>query len=307
MSTAGHDQPERGVKSEVTVTEPLTSQPIHTKQPRLLGVNKFFVEKGPAITALALFLSLLQLVLAWWGADDVRKIADSVSTQYVDVFPQNMPKIEELINRTESSLTIITDVAAYGHFSSPSNSDKYRRALEALNAPDRNIRIEILCYDSPTGTNKLREQFAITDFQQYRKEREETFTTYARWHQGWEPQNPEELYTAIIQAGEDMLKRLGSNATTRIVRTSADLPLFMWIRDDKEAIFSLHNYGQSPREDSFRTTDGRFIARLKDIAKAEFERKKHPSSVPPTSAPPVSATAQPSPAPTTATVQSPTP
>jgi hypothetical protein len=309
VSATRDNQPSHDNGGESTITNPAAQQPNHAPQNKLRKFWQLMIDIGPALTVLALFLSIFQLIQASCGARDIRQIANSVSTRYEDVFPNNMPEIIELINRTEHSLTIITDVAAYGHYSSPPNSARYIQALESVNYPDRNIRIEILCYDSETAHKKLADQFAITDFEVYKskKENQETLMTYAKWHNGKVLQNAGEIYDAIIQADDALLISLKSNAVTRVKTTSNDLPIFMWIRDDKEAIFSLHNYGQSPREDSFRTTDERFIARLKAIAKAEFEEPKQISSPPPVTTPPGSAPAQPSPKPSTSAVRSPVP
>jgi hypothetical protein len=277
MSTTRDNQPLEDINGELTALDSTTQQSKPALQSKRQKFWQFWIDRGPALTVLALLLSIFQLIQASCGAQDIKLIADSVSTQYVDIFPKNMPEIIKLINRTEHSLTVITDVAAYGHFSSPPNSANYVRALEALNDPDRNIHIEVLCYNPTKAREKLVEQFGIQDFEAIKfetfKKENKTYKTYLSRHNGEEPQSAGALYTQIIQAGDALMKNLiKSNSTTTVKTTSEDLPIFMWIRDDKEAIFSLHNYGQSPREDSFRTTDARFIARLKEISKAEFDQ-----------------------------------
>src|SRR2546427_168495 len=97
---------------------------------------------GPGLTIAALILSIIQLRQAKRAeqesnetlqkareetqrlADQYKEIAskykdlsESVSTKYETFFPQNMPAIIRLFERTQNSLTVVTDVAAYGHFS----------------------------------------------------------------------------------------------------------------------------------------------------------------------------------------------
>jgi hypothetical protein len=247
------------------------SEPVpHGKWQRF---SRFLVEKGPAITVIALVLSALQFAYAAWSTQQINRIADSISTQYVDVFPNNMPDIISLINRTQKNLTVITDVAAYGHFSSPDNSTEYIRALNDLNNSKKGVQIQILYYEPTKGAHKLAEQFAseISDWKAFTDG--SAYLNYSKYHQGNLPQDAESLYRQIIQAGEKLRTNLqGINSRTKVTTTSDDLQIFMWIRDGEEAMFSLHNYGPNTREDSFKTIDKRFITRLKAIADEEFKK-----------------------------------
>ena len=87
---------------------------------------------------------------------------------------------------------------------------------------------------------------------------------YKKRHESDMPQSMDDLVNQITDAGNDLLKMLKKRGAT-IKETSKDLPIFMWVGDDKEAIFSLHTYGQDPREHSFKTYDPDFIGRLNDI------------------------------------------
>ena len=190
-----------------------------------------------------------------------------------DVFPNNMPEIISQINRTQKSLTVITDVAAYGHFSSPDNSREYIRALNDLNNSRKDVQIKILYYEPAKGKNKLKEQFATeiaswTAFMQG-----DAYLSYVRRHPNDVPKDADALLTQIIGAGEKLKTNLlGINPETKVITTTDDLQIFMWIRDGEEAMFSLHNYGPNTREDSFKSIDKRFITRLEAIADEEFKK-----------------------------------
>jgi hypothetical protein len=238
---------------------------------------------GPSLTVAALLLAIIQLYQANKAernnkraaeetkietqkiADRYKELSILATTQYVDVFPKNMPKIIELIQGTRNSLTVITDVAAYGHFSSPGDSDRYIRELGALSSPERKIEIRLLCYNSNETKRHLKEQFP--DFDVLKESPQ--FDAYKPWHQNDLPQSKDDLINQIDEAGIVFLNSLKTLKPV-IRRTSKELPIFMWISDDKTAIFSLHNYGQSPREHSFTTNDPRFIQRLKEIADEAF-------------------------------------
>lgn len=52
----------------------------------------------------------------------------------------------------------------------------------------------------------------------------------------------------------------------KILETNKDLRTFLWIVDEKNAIFSFNNYGKGNREVSFRTNDKKLIESLLVIA-----------------------------------------
>jgi hypothetical protein len=247
-----------------------TPRDLHVQQQNLKLIRYWHLLTkiiGPSLTVIALLLSIYQLYQANKAEQEIKIIAESISTKYVDVFPKNMPEIIKLIQKTQKSLTVITDVAAYGHFSNPDNSASYTTELEKLSYPNRKIDIKFVCYDSEHTQDSLRKQFG--DFDALKAKNE--FNAYMLWHPNDVPKDMTDLVSQIDEAGialQNSLKKHNDiKVNNIIIKVSKEgLPIFMWISDDQEAIFSLHNYGQSPREDSFRTTDPRFIQRLKEIA-----------------------------------------
>jgi hypothetical protein len=62
-----------------------------------------------------------------------------------------MQDINDLLeNETHQSLTVVVDIAAYAHFSSPSHSYEYVAALDKLSSKN-DIKIRFICYDSDTA------------------------------------------------------------------------------------------------------------------------------------------------------------
>lgn len=215
---------------------------------------------------------------------EIREISESVSTQYVNVFPDNMRKIIELVPKAQKSLVVVSDIGAYGHFSSPSNSFFYVGELNKLTAPDRGISIEFICYSRRAADKHLKDQFGWNNlmeafkgdqtraWQKFHDDRKDAFAEYSRWHLNKEPTDMPDLTKQISDATENLLTQLESRKGKDVIylATETELPIFMWIVDGREAIFSFHTYGENAREHSFRTTDPRFIERLKEI-KDELE------------------------------------
>jgi hypothetical protein len=226
------------------------------------------------VTVLALLLSMVQV----WQARDaelkIRNIAESVSTKYLDEFPKNIPSINKLFGETTSSLLIVTDFPAYGFLYHHKAFEEYRQRLEELTLPGKSIEIRLLIYNEATRKKKLEfflhdkgaEQLAKIDFFQSldTKDKPKTF---------------DEAWNIINSGNEDFRKELG-NRKVAIHETATDLPVFVWIRDNKEAIFSFYFYGQAPGEVSFHTIDPKLIKVLRDIAEAAFNQQEKPNENP---------------------------
>ena len=263
--------------------EPSRPHPLLAKfKPHALRVWHLLIKAiMPTLTIVALALSIYQLKQTKKAeeqsekakqevesiAQNYRKIAASVSTQYENVFPANMKAITELIARTNKNITIVVDVAAYGHFSSPIASQEYVQALKTLSG--KNIAINMVCYDSETSKTYLRKQLHKDNFSTFQES--DRFKNYASRHANNIPTSFEKLLDQIDDADIALLDDLWDSGAT-VKTTKIELPVYMWIIDDnKEAVFSFYNYGQSPREASFRTQDERFIDVLKEMAKKAFD------------------------------------
>jgi hypothetical protein len=224
--------------------------------------------------------------------EQYRALQETQSTKYVDVFPDNMLEINKLLeDRVQQSLTVVVDIAAYAHFSSPSESGRYVEALTKLSR--KGIKIKFICYDPKTAQSYLKKQFGWEElvkknhgseaeaWKRFTENNSEKVTAYKNMHQSDMPQSMDDLVNQITNAGDELLTMLKQRGA-EIKETSNDLPIFMWVGDNSEAIFSLHTYGQDPREHSFKTSDHAFIERLNDIyaeaatAKAEASTQSQP-------------------------------
>jgi len=252
---------------------------------------------SPVITVAALALAIFQSCQAIRSEQKVQDIAESVSTQYVNVFPNNMPKIIELLQKAQKKLVIVSDIGAYGHFSSPSDSNSYVKELDRLSAPGKKIDIEFICYSRSAADEHLEDQFGwntllasskgdqVKAWQKFHDDHKDAFVAYRPWHFNKEPMDMGDLTNQINDATDNLLTQLRSRKGEQGIYLAAktELPIFMWIIDDNEAIFSFHTYGENAREHSFRTTDPRFIDRLKEIAneaKGNIRHEAIPSANP---------------------------
>ncbi|MBS1731874.1 MAG: hypothetical protein JST02_01135 [Bacteroidetes bacterium] len=198
------------------------------------------------------------------------QISESISTKYVGNFPHNMDEMVRLIPKTEKSLTIICDVPAFGHFSNPEVFDQYNLAIIGLLTRSRKPQINMVTYDENRRLKNSMNQFKMP-FSELK-----STSTYREYFERW-PDREDPNITTL----EDFCKWLDERHVNfqyelkdkgaKVYESQIDLRAFVWIIDEKEAIFSFYNYGSENREVSFRTNDKKLIRSLLLISKESQE------------------------------------
>jgi hypothetical protein len=204
-------------------------------------------------------------------------ISKSLSTQYVGNFPQNMTEIIKLINNTKNSLIVICDVPAYGHFSNPPGYANYNIAFRNIMTQQYKPKVTYLTYDAKRRIQHSFDQFPksyneiknSSGFKRY-CDNFKTSSTFALP----KDETKEGLFRWLDATHVDFQNQM-KNLGVEVLEDSTDLRAFMWISDDKTAIFSFYNYGSDSREVSFKTNDKALIDILKDIAKASFKKNEN--------------------------------
>ena len=195
-------------------------------------------------------------------------ISESISTRYVGNFPDNMNEMIKLIPTTQKRLIIVCDVPAFGHFSNPEGFRQYNLALQTLlNRTSKKPEITLVNYDLKRRLNNSANQFKMPVHELRKSESYKNYFNY--WGDDRKEPKVENLEDFCSwldmrhRRFQDDLEEKG----VRVYETSKDLRAFIWIVDDREAIFSFYNYGSENREVSFRTNDKRLIESLTLIAK----------------------------------------
>jgi hypothetical protein len=194
-------------------------------------------------------------------------------TMFEGVFPLNLPAITKLVESTKSRLVIRTDFCAYGHYSAPAGFLGYKAALIAAKA---RADVQIHVYDDPTSDKMTASQFGLDKpdggaaaFAEERANRR--FKDYFSFHEKngtpkAQPQSVAEFVSLMrreqVQCVQD-LRAVGISVRPDIANP---LPIFMWLRDDDEAIISVYNLGADSREASLKTRDKGLLNVLNDIA-----------------------------------------
>ncbi len=207
-------------------------------------------------------------------------LKNTVQTRAIGHFPENLRAIVDLIEHATERLVIATDVASYGQLSNPDECMRYHAALVACAA--RNVNVEIIAYSGARADAERRWQF--TDYVQKGDDGFRKLVSEDRWVRFSEKngivnvKTCEDVFKSLVFA--DLKFRHGISQTRTIkvydLPNPVDtLPVFFWLRDGEEAIFSLFTVGENGREISFRTIDqsitdilGETFTALKDTQKA---------------------------------------
>jgi uncharacterized protein YqiB (DUF1249 family) len=207
-------------------------------------------------------------------------LSDTVQTRAIGHFPENLRAIVELIENTKKRLVIATDVASYGHLSNPDECARYHAALVARAASS--VSIEIIAYSGDRADAERRWQF--TDYVKKGEDgfrelvAEERWKRFAAKNRIVNVKNCDDIFKALAYGDVKFRYGISQTSTVKVfdLPDPVDtLPVFFWLRDGEEAIFSLFTVGENVREISFRTIDqsitdilSETFAALKDTQKA---------------------------------------
>jgi hypothetical protein len=188
----------------------------------------------------------------------------------IDLFPGNMPVITTLVESVRERLTVVADYCAYGSYSSPQAYVLYRTAIENQAAQGRQVHLTI--YNDATSRRMASIEFGLADpddtvnqkaFEEMRGS--DKFKTYLSAHRGVPPPTTYLEFLDMTQKDEtDCIVAVRQKGAQ--VQTTLDQPLsvFRWIKDYKEAIVSIPNFG-SIREASLMTRSTSFVRLLGEL------------------------------------------
>jgi len=209
---------------------------------------------GGIATCLALFLSILE-------SKRLTGIHQSLSTRVVGNFPDNVPHITSLLGEAKGQILIVCDSPAYGFFSNRRAYLDYRHKLQTL--ADDDVNIKMVAFDRERSIGASRAQFG-SDIDKIRE-----LDSYKQYFSGTdsEPQTAEEFFEYL----ESKVDRERDVFASLLTETNGDIPLYFWLVDGREAVFSFPTLRKRPPEVAFRTSDKWLIEIFKDI-EAEIVR-----------------------------------
>ena len=201
-------------------------------------------------------------------------------TTYNGLFPDNIPDIIDLLDGAQSSVTILTDVVAYGAFSAPVHHEKLIRKLINKRREDK-VTVTWRSYDEQSAKQHVRDQLRLTGIRDGSKEEQDflkgksvdrfldTFQGYVR------PSSIGDfLDNILLKRNADVAGALTDAGADVSAVVSAPIPIYFWIIDNRRAILSFPCKGAAGlREDTFVSNDHSLIAMLRDIYRSTGESR----------------------------------
>ncbi len=215
----------------------------------------------PAI--LCLFLAVVLSVLCIIQSLQIKGILEMNATYYAGTLPDNMREINKLIGRARRQLTILVDFPAYGSFSGPEQFLEYSRAIDS--ACTRGVNVRLHTFEPGRARTAAAKQFEDESFDGIKAK-----PTFKLWvdhlHKGVPPANCTEFVEFLLKDDERFVNHLTGTSIVVERDVSSDPPVYIWVRDHEEAIFSFYNLrGGDSSEISFRTTNPELIKLLEKI------------------------------------------
>jgi hypothetical protein len=173
-------------------------------------------------------------------------ICQTLSTKYLNAFPQYVPKIAELIDTAQHDLAILCTQPAHAVFSNNQGWWEMKQALER--AVRRDVKIDCIF-----GTPESRRELIAAQFADALHDE----TSWRAWRDDPEnqkrlrvfldcfaiPQNPADVDRELFQEMFEQATSEDLNTTFRSPHVSvgeidSHMPLFLWIADGRTAVFA---------------------------------------------------------------------
>lgn len=213
------------------------------------------------LSVCCLLVAICLTVLCVLEGVQLKAMSEMNATYFAGTLPSNIKEINDLIARTTRRLDVLVDFPAYGCFSDPDRYEDYKRKVLDVHRGNRQVR---LC-----AYNKAQAEFATkAQFNSEASESIQKRPSFAAWvrssHGGVAPKTKDEFVEFLLQDDDHFSEEL-SRAGLGISRTITSAPpLYVWLRDGEEAIFSFYNVDGAD-ESSFRTTNKELISILEKI------------------------------------------
>jgi hypothetical protein len=214
-----------------------------------------------SVGLLALAVGILALFRAerLYGklADRLEDLERGQSTKNLGSFPNFIPDIVALMKRTRNELRVLCDFPAYGMFSDWERHKQYKGAIEALGG-----KVHFMCLNSVARRELHAEQFAGIDWPG-----DQEFAAKITAMRSWAGpiRDAAEFGNKLLDRDLSLLDTPEWRTFAERMETGESLPIYFWISDGREAIFSFPVASDDGFEFAFHTRDSAIIEALRSI------------------------------------------
>lgn len=221
------------------------------------------------LAILAIIFATKQFFDARKHTKEMKEIARSMSTRFIGELPKNMIGIVELVEKAHTSLDIMVDCIDYGSYSAPEQFQKYLGKLKEKARSQ--ITVRLLIYNDEQRREASKAQFPSGEYDQTKKSQ--------KYKHFFEIQHPGEKVPDTC--GEFLNSRIGwqngyaqeiKQAGVEIRTVSVPSVMFLWLKDEEDAVASFSNANAAVDELGFRTRDGRLIDTFQRLFDETWEK-----------------------------------
>jgi len=231
------------------------------------ALSSFLAAASPRdwLPSLALFLSLGSLLLGLRSSLEQQQrmttLEGLLSTASIGEFPEHIDEITRLAAGVRRDFYCVVDCVDYASFSDPEGHRRLTEAIEHALTKKPRATVRILICGEPAAITSSSPLYALpwTKLQQTAE-----FTEYFSTHYpGDQRPTTEEAFRQLLlhrqQLFAEQLRSKGADIRT----TTHPCSQFLWIADDREAVFLWLSEKHSAAMHAYRTRDTRLIESLK--------------------------------------------
>lgn len=194
-------------------------------------------------------------------------LSTHLNTNYIGEFPDFFEtSICQCINRAEKEVFIACDFPAYGSFSKPEIYEKYLELLKNKRSKGVEVKVIMLNEKGRKELNAL--QFAQSEEQWKSLQENKSFIDKLekfRLRSSRKIINQKDFFEALTKHQNFAATNLITKYADTVTELSSIMPIYIWIADEKNAVFSIPTFGEYSVEHGFETKDKNLIKALRSI------------------------------------------
>lgn len=224
---------------------------------------------GLLCAVVALIVGLVHIREIHSTLKTLHDVQDSLSTRFIGQFPEFFPEIVTLLKSAKREIVIFCDLPAYASFSDPHTFLDYQQTLERK-IKDEEVRTTLTCLGPAFRQNAIVEQFFGNgvEWNEWKNhlEHKKSLRRFLALHKRTTPidELAKEEFLKILEAiGNRTIEDTLAGAEVRQIDTY--IPLYFWLIDGMDAVFSIPSSDEITLEYGFATTDQKLISALVEM------------------------------------------
>lgn len=192
------------------------------------------------------------------GAQRLEVLSESLPTRFIGTFPDSVGRLADFVQQAKRELVIVSDYAGFGAYSVPRPFAAYFQAIRRRCVDTPRIDVKMVIYTRKAGEAAAGLQFGENDWERISQSSE--FTNFYRLFADRFASPPGSFKEWNNQSWEmeDWYRHALKSCGADVRETDASIPVFLWIRDDEDAIISFQSSAEF-NDVTFRTSDAGFI------------------------------------------------